>query len=342
MITFASDNNAPIAPAVLRAIEAANDGDAVGYGHDPYTERAIARFREIFGADTGVYLAFNGTGANVLTFGATLRSFEAVVAPATAHLNTDECGALERITGCKIIAIATGDDGKLTPALLQPFLGRGSDAHHVTPRAISISQATEFGTVYTLAELRALCEVAHAHGMFVHVDGARIANAAVALGAGLRESTRDCGVDVLTFGGTKNGLMVGEAVLFFDEALHRGAAEHARKQTTQLASKLRFIAAQFEALLTDDLWRVNAAHANAMTARLAKRIAAISGITITRAVETNAVFASLPPAAIARAQAEYFFYTFDHARLEVRWMTSFATREPDVDAFADALERAAG
>jgi len=339
-VTFASDNNAPIAPAVLRAIEAANEGDAVGYGHDPHTERASARFREIFGADTGVYLAFNGTGANVLTFGATLRSFEAVVAPATAHLNTDECGALERITGCKILPVATGADGKLTPSLLEPYLGRGSDAHHVTPRAVSISQATEFGTVYTLDELRALCEVAHANGLFVHVDGARIANAAVALGAGLRESTRDCGVDVLTFGGTKNGLMAGEAVLFFDDALHGGAVERARKQTTQLASKMRFLAAQFEALLTDDLWRANAEHANAMTARLAARVAAIPGVEITRAVETNAIFASLSPAAIARAQAEYFFYTFDPVRPEVRWMTSFATREQDVDAFADALERA--
>jgi threonine aldolase len=339
-VSFASDNNAPIAPAILRAIEAANDGDAVGYGHDPYTERAIGRFRSIFGQDTGVYFAFNGTGANVVALGATLRSFEAVIAPASAHLNTDECGALERITGCKILPVATGEDGKLTPALLTPFLGRGGDAHHVLPRAVSISQATEFGTVYSLEELRALCEVAHANGLFVHVDGARIANAAVALDTGLRESTRDCGVDVLTFGGTKNGLMAGEAVLFFDEALHGGAAQHARKQTTQLASKMRFIAAQFEALLAGDLWLANAAHANAMTARLAERVAAIPGIEITRTVQTNAIFATLDRAAIARAQAAYFFYTFDPARPEVRWMTSYATRERDVDAFAEALERA--
>ncbi len=222
------------------------------------------------------------------------------------------------------------------------MLGRGSDAHHVTPRALSISQATEFGTVYTLDELRALASLAHANGLFLHVDGARIANAAVALGAGLRESTRECGVDVLTFGGTKNGLMYGETVLFFDEALHGGAVEHARKQTTQLASKMRFIAAQFEALLTDRLWHANATHANAMTARLATRIADIPGIEITRTVETNAIFASLDRAAIARAQAEFFFYTFDHARPEVRWMTSHATRETDVDAFAGALARALG
>jgi threonine aldolase len=339
MITFASDNNAPVAPEILRALEAANVGDAVGYGHDPFTERAIARVRSIFGDDTGVYFAFNGTGANVLTFGATLRSFEAVIAPATSHLTTDECGALERITGCKILNVQTGADGKLTPELIAPFLGKGSDAHHVTPRAISISQATEFGTVYTLTELRALCDLAHANGLFVHVDGARIANAAVALGAGLLESTRDCGVDVLTFGGTKNGLMFGEAVLFFDERLHGGAAEHARKQTTQLASKMRFIAAQFEALLADDLWHANAAHANAMTARLAARVANVKGIEITREVQTNAIFASLPHDAIARAQAEFFFYMFDRQRPEVRWMTSFATRESDVDAFADALER---
>jgi len=339
-VTFASDNNAPVAPEILRAIEAANGGDAVGYGHDQTTERAVARFRSVFGEDTGVYFAFNGTGANVLAFGATLRPFEAVVAPAFAHLHTDECGALERITGNKILPVATGADGKLTPESLAPYLGRTRDAHHVLPRAVSISQATEFGTLYTLPELRAICSAAHDGGLFVHVDGARIANAAAALGVGLREATRDCGVDVLTFGGTKNGLMAGEAVLFFDDALHGGAAEHARKQTTQLASKMRFIAAQFEALLTGDLWRSNAAHANAMTARLAERVAAIPGIEVTRSVETNAIFASLSPAAIARAQAEYFFYTFDHARPEVRWMTSFATRERDVDAFADALERA--
>ncbi len=230
MISFASDNNAPVAPEILHALEAANEGDAVGYGHDPYTERAIAKLRTIFGDDTGVYFAFNGTGANVMTFGATLRPFEAIVTPVSSHINTDECGAFERINGSKILTVATGADGKMTPALLAPYLGRGRDAHHVTPRALSISQATEFGTLYTNAELRALCDAAHDGGLFVHVDGARIANAAAALRTGLREATRDCGVDVLTFGGTKNGTMYGEAVLFFNEALHDGAAEQARKR----------------------------------------------------------------------------------------------------------------
>jgi len=338
-VTFASDNNAPVAPEILRAIEAANGGDAVGYGHDQTTERAVARFRSVFGEDTGVYFAFNGTGANVLAFGATLRAFEAVVAPAFAHLHTDECGALERITGNKILPVATGADGKLTPESLAPYLGRTRDAHHVLPRAVSISQATEFGTLYTLPELRAICSAAHDGGLFVHVDGARIANAAAALGVGLREATRDCGVDVLTFGGTKNGAMGAEAVLFFDPELGE-AAEQARKQTTQLASKMRFLAAQLEALLTDDLWRRNAARANAMTTRLAARIVAIPGITVTRPVQTNAIFATLDRDAIEAARAAFFFYTFDHERPEVRWMTSYATREADVDAFADALEAA--
>ncbi len=336
--TFASDNNAPVAPEILRALQAANDGDAVGYGRDPWTQAAIEHFRAMFGSQTDVYFAFNGTGANVLALGSVLKPFEAALCPATAHLNVDECGALERIAGCKTIAIATLD-GKLRPADLAPHVGKGRDEHHVQPRVVSISQATEYGSLYSDEEVRALCSFAHEHGLIVHVDGARISNAAAALGATPKACTKDLGVDILTFGGTKNGLMFGEAVLFFDAALHDGAAAFSRKQTTQLASKMRYISAQFSALLEGDRWRSYAAHANAMTARLVERVGRMAAVRITQPVQTNAIFATLDRAAIEKLQAEFFFYCFDEERPEVRWMTHWATQPQDVDAFADALER---
>ncbi|MDQ2664210.1 MAG: aminotransferase class V-fold PLP-dependent enzyme, partial [Candidatus Eremiobacteraeota bacterium] len=234
--SFASDNNAPIAPEVLDAIVRANEGDAVGYGSDPWTARATEAFRTSFGREVEVYFAFNGTGANVAAISCLLKPYEAVLCAATAHLQTDECGAFERFTGCKVLPVATAD-GKLTPADLEPFVGKDRDAHHVQPRVVSISQATEFGGLYELAELRELCSFAHERGLYVHVDGARLANACASLDLGLRESTRDVGVDVLTFGGTKNGLMFGEAILFFDPTLSAGAAPFAQKQAMQLASK---------------------------------------------------------------------------------------------------------
>lgn len=335
--TFASDNNAPVAPDIISALVNANDGDAVGYGHDAFTERAVEKFREHFGAATDVYFAFNGTGANVAALSCLLRPFEAVIAPATAHLQTDECGAFERFTGCKVLPVSCLD-GKLRVADLEPLLGKAADEHHVQPRAISISQATEFGGLYQPAELRELCDFAHRHGVFVHVDGARISNAAAALGLTPREITKDLGVDVLTFGGTKNGLMYGEAIVFFDPQLHRDAARFARKQAMQLPSKMRYVSAQFEALLTGDRWLHYAAHANAMTRRLAERIARIPAVTITRPVQCNAIFATLDRAAIAAIQERYYFYVFDEALPEVRWMTHFATQEDDVDRFADCIE----
>ncbi|MDP9110047.1 MAG: aminotransferase class V-fold PLP-dependent enzyme [Candidatus Eremiobacteraeota bacterium] len=335
--TFASDNNAPVAAEIMDALLQVNTGDAVGYGHDVVTERAIAKFREHFGAETDVYFAFNGTGANVAALSCLVRPFEAVVTPATAHLQTDECGAFERFTGCKILPVEC-PDGKLRVSDLEGLIGRTPDQHHVTPRAISISQATEFGGLYQPAEIRALCDFAHSHGVFVHVDGARISNAAVALGETPCSITKDLGVDVLTFGGTKNGLMFGEAILFFDPALHREAAPFARKQAMQLASKMRYVSAQFEALLTDARWQQYAAQANAMTRRLAERIARIPQITITRPVECNAIFATLDRTLIAAIQERYYFYVFDEALPEVRWMTHFATQESDVDRFADCVE----
>ncbi len=233
MRTFASDNTAPVAPEILEAIARANEGDAVSYGDDPYTERATERLRQIFGADVDPYFVFNGTGANVVALSSLLKPYEAVITPASAHLQTDECGAFERFAGSKVLPVNT-PDGKLRIADLQPYAGKLPDEHHSTPRAISISQSTEYGTLYTLPEIRALCEFAHGQGWYVHMDGARIANAAVALGAQLRECTRDQGVDVLSFGGTKNGLLFGEAIVFFDAALHAGAARFVRKQAMQL------------------------------------------------------------------------------------------------------------
>ncbi len=336
--SFASDNNAPVAPEILRAMLAANDGDAVGYGHDDWSERAVARFREHFGPETGVYFAFNGTGANVVALSCLLRPWEAVLCPATAHLQTDECGAFERFNGSKVIAVPTGD-GKLFPAALEPYLRAGHDEHFPQPRAISISQSTEYGDVYTLEELRALCRFAHERGLLVHVDGARISNAAAALGSTPRALTVDAGVDVLTFGGTKNGLMYGEAICFFGEAANQ-AAPFVRKQGMQLASKMRYIAAQFEALLAYDLWLKYAAHANAMALRLHERVVAIPAIRVTRPVRCNAIFATLPRSAIERVRRDFFFYDFDQSVPEVRWMTHWATTPADVDAFADALAAA--
>jgi threonine aldolase len=337
--SFASDNNAPVAPEILQAIADANLGDAPSYGEDAWTQRAGERFRQQFGDRTKVYLTFNGTGANVAALSSALRPWEAVLAPATAHLQTDECGALERFSGSKVIPITTAD-GKLRPADVEPYLHGAIDVHFPQPRALSISQATEFGGVYELDELRELCKFAHERGLFVHVDGARIANAAVALGTTLRETTIDCGVDVLSFGGTKNGLMLGEAICFFNPQLHAGAAPFVQKQSMQLASKMRYLAAQLDALLDGERWRRYASHANAMAQRLYKRLGNVPGVRVTRPVRCNAVFATLHRAAMERLQQEYSFYVFNESLPEVRWMTHWATAEADVDEFAACVQRA--
>jgi threonine aldolase len=337
--TFASDNTAPAAPEILRALVEANTGDAISYGEDEWTRKAGEKLRRVFGEETDVYFAFNGTGANVVALSCLVEPFQAVIAPASAHLQTDECGAFERFTGCKVLPVAA-TDGKLTIADLQPFAGSSRDRHHAQPRVLSISQSTEYGTLYGAGELAELCRFAHAQGWYVHVDGARIANAAAALGMGLRESTRDLGVDVLTFGGTKNGMVLGEAILFFDPSIHRGAAPYAQKQGMQLASKMRFIAAQFISLLENERWRDQALHANAMARRLETHLRTISGVRITRPVECNAVFAMLDRAAIPQLQREYYFHVFDEALPEVRWMTHHATQPRDVDDFAALIKRA--
>ncbi len=334
---FASDNYAGAHPSVLEALAAANGGWAPAYGDDLWTTRLRDRLRELFG-DVEAFPVFNGTGGNVTALSAVLRPHEAVICPETAHINVDECGAPERITGAKLVDVPT-PDGKLTPELLRPRLIGFGDQHHVQAKVVSVSQSTELGTVYTPAELRALADTAHESGLFLHVDGARLVNAAEALGLELRELTADCGVDLLTLGGTKGGLLGAEAVVFFRPELADGYL-FARKQGTQLASKMRFISAQLLRLFEDDLWRETAGHANAMARRLGDAVAAVPGVDIAYPTEANAVFAALPPAVIERLHERYHFYVWDEDAGVVRWMCSWQTTPDDVDALAAALRDA--
>ncbi|MGA8153510.1 MAG: low specificity L-threonine aldolase [Terriglobales bacterium] len=335
--SFASDNNAGVHPKILEAISSANRGHVVGYGDDPYTAAAVGKFKQHFGSDIDVFMVFNGTAANTLGLKAMTESYQAVICSDAAHIYTDECGAPERFTGSKLIPIAT-TDGKLTvESVRQAYHGIG-DQHHVQPRVVSITQVTETGTVYKPKEVRDLARFAHQHAMLLHMDGARIANAAVSLGLTLRQATRDLGVDVLSFGGTKNGAMGAEAVVFFNRKLCRDFL-YLRKQGMQLASKMRFIAAQFETLLTDDLWRRNAEHANRMAALLKKEVSRIRQVKVVYKVEANGVFTQLPRHAIAKLQKRYFFYVWSEEESVVRWMCSFDTTEGDVKEFAAFVAR---
>jgi threonine aldolase len=335
--SFASDNNAGIHPEMIEAIKAANDGHVVAYGDDPFTARAVKLFEKYFGRGIAVYFVFGGTGANVLGLKAITRSHQAIVCAETAHVNVDECGAPENTTGCKLIALPT-PDGKLRIEQIEPLLHAFGNEHHVQPRVISISQATEMGTVYTRKELKALANFAHSNDMLLHVDGARIANAAVSLNESLKAITADAGVDVLSFGGTKNGMMYGEAVVFFDKELAKDF-KYIRKQGTHLPSKMRFISAQFETLLSNDLWRRSAAHANRMAQVLATELAKQPQIKLTQAVESNGVFAIVPSKYISKLQKHYFFYVWNQEISEVRLMASFDTREEDIQAFIDVVRR---
>jgi len=336
--SFASDNNAGVHPEVLEAIARANQGHVIAYGDDPHTRSAIAKFEEHFGAGIDVFFTFNGTGANVLSLQALNRPYHAVLCSDYAHIYCDECGAPEKHTGCKLIPLPH-QDGKITlDAVRHAYQGIG-DQHHVQARVISITQSTEMGTVYKPQEIQTLAQFAHEHDMFLHVDGARIANAAASLGQTLRQATRDLGVDVLSFGGTKNGIMGGEAVVFFNRALS-GDFLYLRKQGMQLASKMRFIAAQFEALLTNDLWRRSAEHANRMARVLEAEVSRIPQVRIVWQVEANGIFAQIPRHAIQKIKERYFFYPWIEEECIVRWMCSFDTTEEDVKEFARVVAEA--
>jgi threonine aldolase len=335
---FASDNNAGVHPEIIQAITRANQGHVVAYGDDLYTRSAIKKFEEHFGGDIEVFFTFNGTGANVLSLQSLTRSFQSVLCSAYAHIYTDECGAPEKHTGCKLIPLPQ-EDGKITlESVRHAYHGIG-DEHHSQPRVISITQSSEMGTAYRPEEIQALARFAHEHDMFLHVDGARIANAAASLGQNLRQATRDLGVDVLSFGGTKNGILGGEAVVFFQPGLGKDFL-YLRKQSMQLASKMRFIAAQFEALLTDDLWRRGAEHANRMARLLEKEISRIPQVKVVWKVEANGVFAQIPHHAIEKIKEHYFFYTWMEEESIVRWMCSFDTTEEDIREFAGVVAEA--
>lgn len=327
--SFGSDNHAGTHPAVLRAIVDANVGDAMAYGGDPWTGHAVGEIRRLCGARGEVYLVLNGSGANLLGLGLLLGRHEAVICAESAHINTDECGAAERILGTKLLTVAA-PDGKLTPALIDSRLTGRGDEHRAQPHVVAITQTTELGTCYSLAELRAIREFCAARGLRVYLDGARLANAAAHLGCTLADLASQA--DVLSFGGTKNGAMGVEAVI----VMHPGDtvnAPYLRKQHMQLSSKMRFLGAQFSALLADDLWLRNAAQANAMAARLAAGLADCPGVKVVQPVESDAVFAQLSPGHVAALQREWTFYIWDESASIVRWMTAFDTDAGEVDAF---------
>lgn len=334
---FGSDNHSGISPEILQAIATANVGHALAYGDDEWCQRSEALFREHFGPQARVYFVFNGTGANVLNIDAMCRSHEAVVCAETAHINVDECGAPQRVVGCRLLTVDT-PDGKLTPELVRTRLHGFGFEHHSQPKAISISQPTELGTLYTLDEIRALADLAHSYNMYLHVDGARLANAAVSLGCSFREMTADIGVDCLSFGGTKNGMLMGESVVLLNPALDVDM-KYRRKQMTQLCSKMRFMAAQFEAYLTTGLWRRNAEHSNRMAQLLFEEVSRVEGVRVMYPVQVNSVFAQLPTGVWHALQQEYFFYDWDETNDVVRWMCSFDTTEEDIRAFVAALRR---
>lgn len=340
---FASDNYSGIHPEVLAAIAAANDGHQVAYGEDVYTERLQQVMSRHFGEGVEAYPVFNGTGANVVGLQSMLPRWGAVISASTAHINVDEGGAPERVGGIKILHVPT-DDGKLTPELIDREAWGWGDEHRAQPLVVSITQSTELGTLYTPDEIRAIADHAHGHGMRLHMDGSRISNAAASLGLPLRAFTRDVGVDVLSFGGTKNGAMLGEAIVVLDAEASTGLT-YLRKLDMQLASKMRFVSAQLVALLEGDLWLRNASHSNAMAQRLRRGVEAgladgsIRGVAFTQPTQANGVFATLPDGVADRLREHFRFYDWDAAKNEVRWMCSFDTSENDIDAFLAAIAR---
>lgn len=331
MRSFASDNNSSVHPAVIEALACANQNHALGYGADLWTEEAVRKIKEAFVSDCEPLFVFNGTGSNVIALQLVTRPYNSILCAETAHIYVDECGSPVKMTGCQIRPVAT-PDGKLTPELIFPYLHGFGDQHHSQPKAIYLSQCTELGTVYTSQELKAIASLAHRYGMYVHMDGARIANACATLDLSLKELTVDCGVDVLSFGGTKNGLMMGECVVIFNDTL-KAEARFIRKQSAQLASKMRYLSCQFTAYLTDELWLKNASHANAMAHKLYDALKDFPDIRFSQKVESNQLFLTMPRTMIDRLLETYFFYFWNEEAGEIRLVTSFDTMEQDIDEF---------
>ena len=337
---FASDNWAGVHPQVLAAMAEANVGHVPSYGNDPYTHEAVARIRRELGEDAEVFLVFSGTAANVLCLNSMVQSHQAVICAETAHVYTSECGAAEKHIGCKLLPVPS-PNGKITVAGIRQHLHDIGNEHHAQPRAISITQATEYGTVYTPQEIRVIADFAHTHSLLLHMDGARIFNAAVSLDCSLRAITSGAGVDALSFGGTKNGLVAGEAVVFFKQVL-ADDFEFKRMQGMQLASKMRFIAAQFNALLSNDLWKKSATHSNRMARLLAAELEGIAGVTLTQEVQANEVFVTLPAQIVPKLQERWPFHIWNEATTEARLIASFDTAESDVTDFADFVRESVG
>lgn len=333
--SFASDNSSGVHPKIMAAIQLANDGDALAYGADPITAAAIAAFRREFSPDVQVFPVLNGTGANVLGIANVTRPFHAVICSDISHIAVDETGAPEKYTGCKLIPLPS-QAGKIHCEQILPLLNAIGDIHHSQPKILSITQSTEYGTLYSLGEMRRFADLARSKGMYFHVDGARIANAAAALNVSFRELVVETGVDILSFGATKNGLLMGEAVLCF-ERVDTKDLPFLRKNALQLASKMRYISAQFVEYFRNELWRENAKHSNAMAKLLEMELKKIPQIQISQPVEANAVFAVVPRAIIEPLQKEFPFYVWNAARNEVRWMTSFNTSGQDVHDFVTAI-----
>ncbi len=334
---FGSDNHSGVSPEVLEAMALVNKDHALAYGDDEYCAATESLFRQYFGEQAKVFFAFNGTGCNTLCLDAMMRSHHAVVCAETAHINVDECGAPSRIVGCRLLTVAT-PDGKLTPDLVKTQLHGFGFEHHSQPKVISITQPTELGTLYSIDEMKALSDLAHGHDMYLHVDGARLGNAAAALHCTFKEMTTDIGGDALSFGGTKNGLMMGEAVVLLNPVLAEGF-KYRRKQAMQLCSKMRFIAAQFDAYFKNDLWKHNAEHSNRMAQLLYSKVKDLPGVEVVYPVQANGVFARLPRKVWKELQQHCFFYDWDEDDNVVRWMCAFDTTENDINDFVSLLDK---
>lgn len=337
-VSFGSDNHSGAHPLMLKAIEKANQGFWHGYGEESYTEEIQNQVAALFGEQAHCLFLMTGTGANVLALQSLLKSYEAVFCADTSHINMHEAGAVQKFTQARLIVIST-TDGKLTPKLIKPHISLMADQHMSQPRIISISQSTEYGTVYALSEIKELAEFAHSNNMYLHIDGARLANAAVSLGCSLLEMTADCGVDVVSLGATKNGCLFGEALIFINQDKAAADAVYYRKQSTQLVSKMRYITAQMEAYLQDDLWKQNAAHANRMASLLAAKLSEFPAVKITQPTQANAVFAILPAEIILPLQEKYHFYLWNEHRYEVRLMCSWNTTEDFIHQFVSDMTK---
>ncbi len=336
MRSFASDNNSGVHPAIMKAIAEANKGHAIAYGTDIWTEKADQCIATVFGDDVQPYYVFNGTGSNMVALQTMTLPFHSIVSASTGHICVDECGAPAKFTSCMVKEVPC-PDGKLTPERIAKQLHGFDDQHHSQPKVVYLSQCTELGTVYTPEELKAICDYAHSFGMYVHMDGARLANACATLNLGLRELSRDCGVDILSLGGTKNGMMMGEAVIAFRPELLENI-KYYRKQSAQLFSKMRYISAQYSAYFENDLWLKNAQHANEMALLLADQLKNIPDLQLTQKVESNALFLTMPQNIIDRLLKHYFFYIWNEENNEIRLLCSWDTTVADIEQFISTLK----